>query len=144
MYSKNLFSNWQTLTKAVSFSYWNISHLLVGWTILGRSLQSSVAEVRFNNLHRGHFSNIFFHGKSLSMEFSSEYLGKTICLNFFHGKFHFSLNFFFGGGGDFQRNFQRNFLQKKCTKNQPLEPILRLRNLQLQRQRCCRLERFSK
>jgi BMFP domain-containing protein YqiC len=41
-----------------------------------------------------------------------------------------------------KNSFSKKFRGKKCTKNQPLESIPRLRNLQLQHRRCSRLARF--
>jgi hypothetical protein len=52
------------------------------------------------------FSYIFFHGKSLSAENSSEFVEKTIFQKFFRGKFNFSPNILWE---NFPRNFAPNF-----------------------------------
>jgi hypothetical protein len=61
------------------------------------------------------FSCIFFHGKSLSAEFSSEFLGKAIFRNFFRGKFQFSSTFFLVWRGDFRGLFWQFFATKGHT-----------------------------
>jgi hypothetical protein len=66
------------------------------------------------------FRTLFFRGKSLSAEFSSEFLGKTIFQNFFfRGKFQFFATFFFWGGVFFEEFFLGIFRGKMYEKSAP-------------------------